>query len=557
MKALGIMLLLVGSLATPVSAQGTVDVSTPASASSSTPFLIVPGQSIGPVRLGTPLTGGMVRLGPAKGTAKLDDGTTVYRWYEPPSNIGIGVRTNQNGMVFWVWVLNDARYSTKEGLHVGSSEGEIKAALGAPTRVEVSSQAKTRTLIYEALGLWLNIQLDQQLNFYNTVFDIGVMSPSPAASAPAPPLPTASAPPASPPPAASTPQVTPPPAASAPQVTPPPPDPSRLYTVRIGPVSDRDRAAAIEKQLVAGGFSQTKVTTQPGFRVVSEPLPRSVAEGLIGTLAGRGFHSQVEPLAGDTVQLVFGTFITQKEAETLSQRIAAAGYDAWVREGVVYTLQLGPYPQSSLNAIIGIVKFGAPDATVTTDPPQTSSPPPAVPARQASPPSAVPAPQASPGPAAPVSQITPSLTDPSRLNMVRIGPVSDRDRAAAIIKQLVAGGFSQTKMTTQPGFRVVSEPLPRSVAEGVMATLAERGFHSQVEPLAGDTVQLVFGAFTTQKEAETLSQRIAAAGYDAWVHEGTVYALQVGPYPQSSLNTITGIVKSSAPDATVTVVPAP
>ena len=138
--------------------------------------------------------------------------------------------------------------------------------------------------------------------------------------------------------------------------------------VRVGPVSDRDRAAAIEKQLVAGGFSQTKVTTQPGFRVVSEPLPRSVAEGLIATLAGRGFHSQLEPLAGDTVQLVFGTFSAQKEAETLAQRIAAAGYDAWVREGAVYTLQLGPYPQSSVNTITGIIKSGAPGATVTADP---------------------------------------------------------------------------------------------------------------------------------------------------------------------------------------------
>jgi cell division protein FtsN len=112
-------------------------------------------------------------------------------------------------------------------------------------------------------------------------------------------------------------------------------------------------------------------------------------------------------------------------------------------------------------------------------------------------------------------------------------------------------------MTTQPGFRVVSEPLPRSVAEGVMAKLAERGFHSQVEPLAGDTVQLVFGAFTTQKEAETLSQRIAAAGYDAWVREGVVYTLQLGPYPQSSVNAITGIIKSSAPGAAVTADPVP
>jgi len=199
-------------------------------------------------------------------------------------------------------------------------------------------------------------------------------TPSPAASTPRVSPPTASGPKTSPQTGASaatwglSPGTTPPPAASTPQITPPPPDPSRLYMVRVGPVTDRDLAAAITKRLVAGGFSQTNVTSRTGFRVMSEPLPRSVAEGLIATLAGRGFHSQLEALTGDTVQLVFGTFSSQKEAETLSQRIAAAGYDAWVREGVVYTLQLGPYPQSSVNTITGIIKSSAPGAAVTADP---------------------------------------------------------------------------------------------------------------------------------------------------------------------------------------------
>jgi cell division septation protein DedD len=138
--------------------------------------------------------------------------------------------------------------------------------------------------------------------------------------------------------------------------------------VRVGPVSDGDHAAALARQLAAGGFSQTKVNTQTGYRVVSEPLPRSVADGLIATLTGRGFRSQAEPLAGDTVQLVFGTFSSQKEAEALSQRISAAGYDAWVREGAIYTLQLGPYPQSSMNTITGIIKSGAPGAAITAVP---------------------------------------------------------------------------------------------------------------------------------------------------------------------------------------------
>src|SRR5205807_5581824 len=62
-----------------------------------------------------------------------------------------------------------------------------------------------------------------------------------------------------------------------------------LYTVRVGPVSNRDRASAIAKQLAAGGFSPTINTqTGPVFRVVSEPLPRSVAEHRKSVVEGKG-----------------------------------------------------------------------------------------------------------------------------------------------------------------------------------------------------------------------------------------------------------------------------
>jgi outer membrane biosynthesis protein TonB len=340
----------------------------------------------------------LARLGPTKGVTPLGDGTRMYRWFEPPSNTGLGVRTNQNGTVLMAWVINDARYATREGLHVGSTEAEVVSALGAPTRVESNAQAKTKTLIYDSIGSWFSIQLDQQLNFYNTVFDIGVMArapqapPLPSASAPqaAPPPPVsppqpspsppASPPQPSPPPPASPPQAPPPPPATAPRPSPPPASPpqapppseNRLYTVQIA-VSDPDRAAAIAK-LLTGGLPQTiatseiKVNTQAGFRVVSEPLPQSVAQGLTASLAERGIHTYVEPLGGDSVHLVFGSFVSQKDAEALAQRIATQGYDAWVREGPVYTLQLGPYPQSSVNAISGIVKSGAPEATLTTTP---------------------------------------------------------------------------------------------------------------------------------------------------------------------------------------------
>jgi cell division protein FtsN len=59
---------------------------------------------------------------------------------------------------------------------------------------------------------------------------------------------------------------------------------------------------------------------------------------------------------------------TQKEADALAARIAAAGYDAWIREGTVYTLRVGPYPQASVTTITQIIKTGAPEAPVAADP---------------------------------------------------------------------------------------------------------------------------------------------------------------------------------------------
>jgi hypothetical protein len=123
------------------------------------------------------------------------------------------------------------------------------------------------------------------------------------------------------------------------------------------------------KQLSDAGFSQAQIGTQAGFRVLSEPLPRQVAQTLSTTLAARGFHTTAEPTStGDTVQLVFGTFTSQRDADALADRIAAAGYDAWIREATVYLLRLGSVPQASVNTVTQIVKAGAPDTPVAADP---------------------------------------------------------------------------------------------------------------------------------------------------------------------------------------------
>jgi len=114
-------------------------------------------------------------LGPTKGTAQLSDGTSVYRWFAPPKNDGIGVRVSKGGIVTRVWALNDVRYVTQDGLHVGSAEADIRAKLGMPSNVTTNAQAKTKILTYEGVGIWFSIQEDQQYLFYNAVFEIGII----------------------------------------------------------------------------------------------------------------------------------------------------------------------------------------------------------------------------------------------------------------------------------------------------------------------------------------------------------------------------------------------
>lgn len=144
---------------------------------SADPFLISPGQSIGSVRLGMPIQDVVALLGVKKNAKQLPAGGAAYNWFEPPQNEGIGVRVTAAGVVDRIWAFNDAKYTTKDLLRPGSTDAQVRAALGEPSGEDVDSQAKTKTLRYEALGLWFTIQLDPQYKFYNAVFEIGVMLP--------------------------------------------------------------------------------------------------------------------------------------------------------------------------------------------------------------------------------------------------------------------------------------------------------------------------------------------------------------------------------------------
>ncbi|HKV44932.1 MAG TPA: hypothetical protein VJT32_09715 [bacterium] len=115
-------------------------------------------------------------LGRGKSQQKLGDGSTVYRWFEPPRNDGIGMRVTPAGVVYRIWAINDIAYTTNSGLRVGSTEAQVIAKLGTPTRTVLDPRSKTKTLLYAQLGVWFSIQLDPRYTFYNTVYEIGVRS---------------------------------------------------------------------------------------------------------------------------------------------------------------------------------------------------------------------------------------------------------------------------------------------------------------------------------------------------------------------------------------------
>ncbi len=117
----------------------------------------------------------VARLGSHKQIQSSTDGSVVYRWYEPPENRGLGVRTTRTGEAFLVWVLNDPRYATKERLRAGNTEAEISAALGEPSRIRnVESPQRGKDLEYSTLGISFSINLEPRITFYNSVFGIGV-----------------------------------------------------------------------------------------------------------------------------------------------------------------------------------------------------------------------------------------------------------------------------------------------------------------------------------------------------------------------------------------------
>ncbi len=160
-------------------------------ASPGDPTSIVPGRSIGAIRLGMKLADVTAIAGPSTDKEAAADGVT-YRWADAPAEHGFAVHVTRGGAVNRVVIMDDARYTTAGGLRTGSTDPDIRAALGAPSSVTVDAASQRAMLRYDELGVWFEIQLDKQAPGYGTAVAIDIVAPGGGTTSPAgPPSPPA------------------------------------------------------------------------------------------------------------------------------------------------------------------------------------------------------------------------------------------------------------------------------------------------------------------------------------------------------------------------------
>ena len=147
--------------------------------------MIVPGRSIGAVRLGMTLAEVTKLFGAATETQPSSGGGVTHWWLDPSRREGFGVQLTSGNRVNRLLLMNDASYATSTGLHVGSMEADIRAALGAPASVSVDAKSHHATLRYNTLGIWFEIELDRQSPGFGTVVAIDVVTAAAAAPTPA------------------------------------------------------------------------------------------------------------------------------------------------------------------------------------------------------------------------------------------------------------------------------------------------------------------------------------------------------------------------------------
>lgn len=123
------------------------------------PWLIVPGQSLGLLRLGSPMSAVSQTPGWARPDRTHVVGTISYLTYDRP-RVTIAVRDEMAVMI----LTTNERFRTERGLAVGKAASSVAAAYGP------SGGGDDRTLWYDALGMVVVVG-------GNTVVRIGVYDP--------------------------------------------------------------------------------------------------------------------------------------------------------------------------------------------------------------------------------------------------------------------------------------------------------------------------------------------------------------------------------------------
>jgi hypothetical protein len=162
----------------------------PAQPAPGSPAVIVPGQSIGAVRLGMKLADVTGLFGTSTDTVRSSDGSVTRWWLDASKRQGFGVQVSGGNRVDRLSIMNDASYTTAAGLHAGSTEAEIRAALGVPAAVNVDAKSHRETLRYDNLGVWFEIELDKQSPAFATVVAIDVLATAGSPAGPAAPSPS-------------------------------------------------------------------------------------------------------------------------------------------------------------------------------------------------------------------------------------------------------------------------------------------------------------------------------------------------------------------------------
>ncbi len=162
-----------------------VSVTPPTSFAQSGQFTIHPGVGIGPIRLGMNVQRDVVPLiGGWKDSSTSSDGTLYYAWFEhykDSSGVnhggGVGLWARQ-GVVDRMYVYHDPRYVIR-GVHTGSSEAQVRSALGEPLRTMVRStepdHQPPRQLWYSGIMFEVGQTLTDPDGDYQRVFEIFVL----------------------------------------------------------------------------------------------------------------------------------------------------------------------------------------------------------------------------------------------------------------------------------------------------------------------------------------------------------------------------------------------